>query len=88
MPDGGKLTIDTKEKEKFLEIEVTDTGSGMPEEIRNKVFEPLFTTKAKGIGLGLAVCKSIIDRHKGQIEVKSKVGQGTTFNIKLPLKAV
>ncbi|MBA7622932.1 Sensor protein ZraS [subsurface metagenome] len=66
---------------------ITDTGGGIPEEVRNKIFEPLFTTRAKGIGLGLAVCKSIIDRHGGHIEVKSKVGDGTTFNIKLPLKA-
>ena len=52
-----------------------------------KIFDPLFTTRAKGIGLGLAVCRSIIDRHEGHIEVKSKTGKGTTFRIKLPLKA-
>ncbi len=87
MPEGGKLTIGTREKGKFLEMEITDTGGGMPQEVTNKIFEPLFTTKAKGIGLGLAVSKSIIDRHGGNIEVKSKIGEGTTVNIKLPRKA-
>jgi PAS domain S-box-containing protein len=86
MPDGGRLTIDTAKKGNFLEIEITDTGSGIPDEVASKIFDPLFTTKAKGIGLGLAVCKSIIDRHEGDIGVKSKAGRGTTFNIKLPLK--
>ncbi len=87
MPDGGKLTISSRERDKFLEVEVTDTGSGIPQEVMDKIFDPLFTTRAKGIGLGLAVCKAIIDRHEGHIEVKSKVGKGTTFTIKLPLKA-
>jgi signal transduction histidine kinase len=85
MPEGGKLLIGAREKNKFLEVEVTDTGCGIPQESIDKIFDPLFTTKAKGIGLGLAVCKSIIDRHEGNIAVKSKVGEGTTFNIKLPL---
>ncbi|MFC1931775.1 ATP-binding protein [Chloroflexota bacterium] len=87
MPEGGKLTIDTGKRGKFLGVRITDTGIGMPQETANKIFEPLFTTKAKGIGLGLAVCRSIIGRHGGQIEVESKIGEGTTFNIKLPLKA-
>jgi len=87
MPEGGKLTIGAREKDKFLEVEVTDTGCGIPQEAMDKIFDPLFTTRAKGIGLGLAVCKSIIDRHEGNIAVKSKVGEGATFTIKLPLKA-
>ena len=87
MPEGGKLTIDAKEKDGLLEVKIADTGCGIPDEAVGKIFDPLFTTKAKGIGLGLAVCKSIIDRHDGNIEVKSKPGKGTTFSIKLPLKA-
>lgn len=87
MPEGGKLTIGAKEKDRFLEVKIADTGCGIPDEAVDKIFDPLFTTKAKGIGLGLAVCKSIIDRHDGNIEVKSKPGKGTTFSIKLPLKA-
>jgi signal transduction histidine kinase len=55
------------------------------EENIGKIFDPLYTMKAKGIGLGLAVCKSIVERHGGSIEVKSKAGKGTTFTISLPL---
>jgi len=52
----------------------------------SKLFQPLFTTKAKGIGMGLAICKKIVEQHKGTIEAKSKVSKGTTFTIKLPKK--
>ena len=86
MPEGGKLTISTRERNGFLELDVTDTGNGISDENKGKVFDPLFTTRAKGIGLGLAVSKSIIDRHGGQIEAKSTVGKGTTFTIRLPLE--
>ncbi len=86
MPEGGKLTIGAREKGKFLEVEIADTGGGIPKEAIGKIFDPLFTTKAKGIGLGLAVCKAIIERHQGHIEVESEVGKGTTFTIRLPLK--
>jgi PAS domain S-box-containing protein len=86
MADGGKLTIAAREKESFIEVEIADTGCGIAEEAAGKIFDPLFTTKAKGIGLGLAVCKTIIDRHEGTIEVKSQAGKGTTFTISLPLK--
>jgi len=86
MPEGGKLAIGAREKGGFLEVEVADTGCGIPEESVDKIFDPLFTTRAKGIGLGLAVCKAIIDSHEGNIEVKSKIGKGTMLNVKLPLK--
>jgi len=86
MPEGGKLTIGARQEDKFLEVEISDTGYGIPQQTIGKIFDPLFTTKAKGIGLGLAVCKAIIGRHHGHIEVKSKVGKGTTFTIKLPLR--
>lgn len=85
MPDGGELTIGARKKEGSLEVKVADTGSGIPKENIGKIFDPLYTMKAKGIGLGLAVCKSIIDRHGGSIEVKSTVGEGTTFTLKLPM---
>ncbi len=88
MPEGGRLTISARVKKGFLELEVTDTGSGIADENKDKIFEPLFTTKAKGIGLGLAVSKSIIDRHGGQIEARSAVDRGTTFTIRLPLAAM
>ena len=86
MPEGGKLTISTREKNGYLELDVIDTGSGIADEAIGKIFEPLFTTKAKGIGLGLAVSKSIIDRHGGRIEAESVAGRGTTFTIRLPLE--
>ena len=86
MPEGGRLTISAREGDKFLEVEISDTGCGIPKEAIGKIFDPLFTTRAKGIGLGLAVCKAIIDRHQGHIEVESEVGKGTTFAIRLPLK--
>ena len=86
MPEGGKLTIAARERERFLEVEIADTGCGILQEAVGKIFDPLFTTKAKGIGLGLAVCKSILDRHEGNIAVNSKVGKGCTFTVRLPLK--
>jgi PAS domain S-box-containing protein len=86
MPDGGKLAVTTKETKDNVEIIFADTGVGISEENMSKLFTPLFTTKAKGIGMGLAICKNIVEQHNGTIEVKSKVGQGTTFTIKLPKK--
>lgn len=86
MPNGGKLVIKTSETKDHIEIEFTDTGVGMPEENMSKLFTPLFTTKAKGIGMGLAICKRIVEQHDGTIDVKSKAGKGTTFTIKLPKK--
>lgn len=87
MPEGGRLTISVRERDKFLEVEISDTGCGIPKEAIGKIFDPLFTTRAKGIGLGLAVCKAVIERHEGNIEVESEVGKGATFTIRLPLKA-
>ncbi len=87
MPEGGKLAIVARQKDSSIEVEIVDTGCGIPEEAMGKLFEPLYTTKAKGIGLGLAVCKSIIERHDGHIEVESNMGKGTSFTIRLPLKA-
>ncbi len=87
MPEEGKLTISAGERGKFLEVEISDTGCGIPQEAIAKIFDPLFTTRAKGIGLGLAVCRAIIERHQGFIEVESEVGKGTTFTIRLPLEA-
>ena len=87
MPEGGKLTINARKGDKFLEVAISDTGGGISGDVIGKIFDPLFTTRAKGIGLGLAVCKSIIERHGGAIEVESRAGKGTTFTVKLPLKA-
>ncbi|MFC2020914.1 ATP-binding protein [Chloroflexota bacterium] len=88
MPEGGKLTLTDGQEDGFLEVKIADTGCGIPKEAIEKIFDPLYTMKAKGIGFGLAVCKSIIDRHQGHIEVESEVGKGTVFTVKLPLMAI
>jgi signal transduction histidine kinase/ActR/RegA family two-component response regulator len=85
MPQGGTLTLSTREAGGAVEIAVADTGVGMAEEVRSRVFDPFFTTKGKaGMGLGLAVSYGIIRRHEGGIEVESEVGRGTTFRLRLP----
>jgi two-component system NtrC family sensor kinase len=68
-----------------IEIEFTDTGSGIEKENLEKIFDPFFTTKDTGHGLGLAICYGIIKEHRGTILVESEVGKGTTFNIRLPV---
>jgi len=85
MPDGGDLTITGVIKEEKLLITVSDTGIGIPEEIKAKLFQPMFTTKAKGQGLGLAVAKRLINALNGTINFESKKGVGTKFTIELPL---
>ena len=85
MPEGGQLFVKTEvQSQEEITISFTDTGVGISEEDLSKPFEPLYTTKAKGIGLGLAICKTIIEKHKGIIEVKSEIKKGSTFSIKLP----
>ncbi len=72
----------------FVEISFTDTGHGIPDENLQKIFEPLFTTRSKGIGLGMAIVNDIIEKHKGTIDVQSEVGKGTIFVVKLPIKNI
>jgi two-component system NtrC family sensor kinase len=83
----GSITVRTYQKDKSLIVEVADTGSGIPEEVLPHIFDPFFTTKeaGKGTGLGLAVSYGIIKKHQGHISVKSMVGIGTTFIVKLPV---
>jgi signal transduction histidine kinase len=69
-------------------IAVSDTGVGIPPENMKKLFEPLFTTKPKGIGLGLAVSRKLVEANGGRIEVESEVGKGSTFTLWLPVHAV
>jgi signal transduction histidine kinase len=90
MPHGGDVaitfTVDHSTRE--AEIVIRDTGSGMPESVRNRAFEPFFTTKAKGgTGLGLVVVRNTVVRYGGSIEIESAEGRGTTFRIRLPLLA-
>jgi signal transduction histidine kinase len=84
MVDGGVLTIEADGDDDRFSIRVSDTGSGMDEETANHVFDAFYTRKAKGIGLGLAVSKRIVDAHGGTITAESAVGVGTTFSITIP----
>lgn len=86
MPEGGQLLVKSEvPSPEQLSVSFTDTGTGIPEENLSKIFEPLFTTKAKGIGLGLAISKTLVEDHEGTIEVESTVGTGSTFTVKLPI---
>ncbi|MCK4428538.1 MAG: GHKL domain-containing protein, partial [candidate division Zixibacteria bacterium] len=86
--EGGTITIGTDydKKEKMVHLWVEDTGYGMSEEEMKKIFQGSFTTKKSGHGIGLSICKKIIDNHNGSIEVESKLNQGTTFRVKLPCR--
>jgi len=92
MPGGGELTVSTlpgKKVEDILQcvkVVVGDTGHGMSEETLKKLFDPFFTTKYGGTGLGLTITHSIVDGHRGGIDVESRVGKGTTFTVTLPVK--
>jgi signal transduction histidine kinase len=86
MPKGGNLTITSRQSRKNLEISFTDTGVGMPKETMQQIFTPLFTSKAKGMGFGLAISKRIIEAHGGKITVDSKVGEGSTFTLTVPIE--
>jgi len=83
MPDGGTLTIKCQGSNPEACFTFSDTGTGMTEETRQKIFTPLFTTKAKGMGFGLSICKRIVDAHGGRIVVNSVVEKGSEFNIYL-----
>ncbi|MGZ3512400.1 MAG: PAS domain S-box protein [Thermodesulfobacteriota bacterium] len=87
MPKGGTLFVRTSKEDSRILIHIRDTGIGIPEEIRGKIFEAFFTTKqkVKGVGLGLSVCYGIIKDHGGDIKVESQEGKGTTFAISLPI---
>jgi len=88
MPEGGELTLITRQSEKFLEAEVIDNGLGIPEENLEKLFIPFFTTKSKGLGLGLCIIKEIVEKHGGTVEVKAGLNKTTSFIVKLPLRGL
>jgi signal transduction histidine kinase len=85
MPEGGTLTITGEKSDGNIILSVEDTGVGIPENILPKLFTPFFTTKAKGQGLGLAICKRFIEVLNGKIDVASEVGKGSKFTITIPL---
>jgi signal transduction histidine kinase len=84
MPDGGQLIISTQAHEREVEVALQDTGRGMTEAVRSRIFEPFFSTKEDGTGLGLAVCQQILKSHGGSLSCRSEAGRGTTFSVKLP----
>ena len=86
MTRGGKLTVETGFGSDQVWVSVSDTGGGIPEEQLNRIFEPFYTTKKKGSGLGLMIVQRIVRDHGGRIELESNVGKGTMFRIWLPLR--
>ena len=86
MPDGGKLMLMACKIDDAVKIVVADTGNGIPEEVKRKIFKPLVTTKSKGQGFGLAVVKRLVDALNGRVSFESQEGKGTKFLIELPLK--
>lgn len=96
MPEGGELTIsahviETSEvsgkppRSEWVALSITDTGYGISKENIKKLFDPLYTTKERGIGLGLTVCKSLVELNRGSIEVESEEEVGSTFTVRLPV---
>ncbi|MGC8911354.1 MAG: PAS domain S-box protein [Nitrososphaeria archaeon] len=88
MPEGGILTIRGEKVDDNIVLAVEDTGAGIPENILPKLFTPFFTTKAKGQGLGLAICKRFIEILNGKIDVRSEVGKGSKFTITIPISTL
>jgi signal transduction histidine kinase len=87
MPGGGVLTVSTTSVPGSARITVTDTGMGMDEKTRDSIFTPFFTKKTRGIGLGLAVTKRVVEAHGGTIAVQSMPAAGTSFTLTLPVLA-
>ena len=94
MSNAGTLTLVTRAQDvweqgpRFVEISFQDTGVGIPKEDLDKIFKPLFTTKSKGTGLGMATCQNIVHAHKGEIEVESELGKGTIVSVRLPAQGL
>jgi len=88
MPDGGQMSLVSAQRNGDVFISVQDTGIGIEAQDLERVFEPLFTTKAKGIGLGLALVKLLVEAHQGEIDVASERGKGTVFTVRLPVHPV
>jgi signal transduction histidine kinase len=85
MPDGGRINIVSRRNNEIVEVGIIDTGTGISKENLGEIFNPLFSTKAQGTGLGLTVCQGIIEAHRGSIEVESEIGKGAKFIVKLPV---
>jgi two-component system sensor kinase FixL len=83
MAGGGQMTIHGRTADGMVEVDFADTGVGIPPENLGRVMEPLYSTKARGLGLGLALAKAIVDKHRGTLRAASEVGRGSTFTVRL-----
>ncbi len=86
IPEKGILEIRSRQIGENVEFTFTDTGVGMSEQAQARIFTPLFTTKAQGMGFGLAICKRLVEAHGGKIEVESALGKGTIITVTLPIE--
>ena len=86
MPDGGQIILQVRAKTDVLEVIIADQGGGVPQEVLEKVWDPFFTTKDKGTGLGLGIVKNIVDAHGGSIFIENASDGGARFIIHLPLQ--
>ncbi|MCL2389075.1 MAG: ATP-binding protein, partial [Elusimicrobia bacterium] len=85
MPEGGTIDVSCRKQNNKFILKIVDNGTGMNEATLSHLFDPLFTTKLKGIGLGLSIVKEIIESHFGTIKAESEVGVGTTFTVVMPV---
>ena len=88
MEDGGELEVSSEAIGGFIQVKIKDSGSGIPESIKERIFQPFVTTKAKGLGLGLAIVHRVVEEHRGKIEVDSTPDIGATFTVSLPIEVV
>jgi signal transduction histidine kinase len=86
MTKGGQLSLATGHTAEMVWLSVTDTGCGVPQEQIKRIFEPFYTTKKKGSGLGLMIVQRIVRDHGGRIDLESRLNQGTTFRLRFPLE--
>jgi len=90
IPNEGTIWVGSRSMQKngleYVQVEIEDTGKGIPKRILDHIFDPFFTTKEKGSGLGLSISHQIVQEHNGFIEVKSILGKGTTFFVNLPCR--
>jgi signal transduction histidine kinase len=83
MPHGGRLSIEGRQVDRTVEVAISDTGVGIPRESVSRIMEPLYSTKARGLGLGLAIARAILDKSQGSLHVNSEEGRGSTFTVRL-----
>jgi signal transduction histidine kinase len=84
MPEGGTLTVATSSDPQGIQVSVRDSGTGIPKSKLNRIFDPFYTTKTRGTGLGLPICRRVVEAHHGTITVSSRQGQGSEFIVQLP----